>query len=250
MTTHKLYMLTAMLLIFTGSTVQAQYMAPFAIIKDKDGYVNVHAEASKDAKVIDKLLENQLFEDQSQFGSGSEEWVYISYGDKKSRKFPVNRMEEESVGYIHKSRVLYLDKLPQLKRKIINPNQAEFQNDTLKLVIKTGKFIPQNHTIEREDGYISKVDNIVAWGVDGSLDREAPAEIKSITITHKNRIFPFPKEALTGMFCPNFENMYVVISNDNTLFVVMSNSDAAGAYNVAWTIQYGKVVSQFMNRDF
>jgi hypothetical protein len=34
------------------------------------------------------------------------------------------------------------------------------------------------------------------------------------------------------------------------MFVIMSNGDGAGSYNVVWTIQNSKVISQFMNRDF
>ncbi|WP_313376758.1 hypothetical protein [Chishuiella sp.] len=42
---------------------------------------------------------------------------------------------------------------------------------------------------------------------------------------------------------------YVSINND-IIFLVMSNGDAAGAYNVVWTIQNGEVIDRFINRDF
>lgn len=235
--------------VLVGISVQAQSFAPFAIIKDKDGYVNIRDSGSINAKVIDKLIDNQVFEDQSQFGYGNDEWIYISYGDKGSGKGSVNRMEDEKTGYIHKSRILYLDKLPQLKRKIVTRNSAEFENDTLKLVIKTGKFISREHTLEEKEGYVSRIDNVYPWGIDGIVP-ESLEEIKSISITYKNQIYVFPEEALSGILSPDLDDMHVILSINNTIFVIMSNGDGAGSYNVVWTIQNNKVISQFMNRDF
>lgn len=245
----KVYLSCAIFLLYINTSVQAQLIAPFAIIQDKDGYVNVRDSDSKNAKIIDRLIENQIFEDQRQFGNGNEEWIYISYKNKQAGKGSIYRTDKEKTGYIHKSRILYLDKLPQLKRKIITQDHSEFENDTLKLTVKTGKFIPEEHQIEKKEGFVFKIDNNEPWGIDGILP-ESLEEIKSVTITYKEQTYSFPAEALSGLFSPNIDNMRVYLGSGNTLFTVMSNGDAAGAYNVVWTIQNNKVTDRFINRDF
>jgi hypothetical protein len=52
------------------------------------------------------------------------------------------------------------------------------------------------------------------------------------------------------MFSPTPSDMLVALSDNNTIFLLMSNGDGAGAYNVVWTIKNNIVVSQFVNRDF
>jgi hypothetical protein len=233
-----------------GSVCQAQYIAPFAIIKDKDGFVNVRENGNPKGKIIDKLVSNQVFEDENKFGDTDlKDWIYISYGDQKHKKGLTNKMTDEATGFIHQSRILYLDKLPQLK-KTVATNRIEFKNDTISILIKTGKFIPKQNKISKDEyGYISKINNEEPFGIDGILPANLE-EIKSILITCKNKEYQFPTSALTGMFSPASSNMLVALSDDNTMFILMSNGDGAGAYNVVWTIKKNIVVSQFINRDF
>jgi hypothetical protein len=235
---------------FIWSVSNAQYIAPFAIIKDKDGFANVRDNGTPKGKVIDKLVSNQVFEDENQLGDTDVKgWIYVSYGDRKHKKGLTNKMVDEATGYIHQSRIQYLDKLAQLK-KIIAKNRIEFKNDTINILIKTGKFIPKENKISKDkDGFISKINNEVPFGIDGILPEDLE-EIKSIIIMCRDKKYQFPANSLIGLFSPSPNNMLVALSDDNTMFLVMSNGDAAGAYNVVWTIKNNIVVSQFVNRDF
>jgi hypothetical protein len=117
-------------------------------------------------------------------------------------------------------------------------------------LIKTGRFIPKENKISKnKDGFISKINNEEPFGIDGILPADLE-EIKSIIITYKDREYRFPENSLIGLFSPSPKDMLVALSDDNTMFLVMSNGDAAGAYNVVWSIKNNIVASQFVNRDF
>ena len=226
--------------------MKAQYVAPFAIIQDKDGYVNVRASPSIKAKVIDTLHNNHVFEDQVQFGENTKNWIYVTYGsnyNKKTQKF------EEKSGYIYANRILYLQKLPQFKKVVIDKQNVEFSNSGIKLNMRFGKFEPTLHKVEKVPyEYVSKVDGETPWGTDGILP-ESLTEIKEIKLTTNSSEFSFPNKSLIGIFQPNISNMYVS-TNGDTIFIVMSNADAGGSYNIVWTIRNNQIIDRFINRDF
>lgn len=236
-----------LLLTFTCS--QAQNIAAFAIIKDKDGFVNVRENNNAKSKIVGKIYENQVFEDLDAVQNEKNEWVYITYGISKQKAGSANKTEDQAYGYIHKSRIEYLSNLPKLKMKIISENNAEFKNDDLAIIIKTGKFIPKEHQIKKQDGYISKIDDQYPWGIDG-IKPENLIEIKSIQISNKKETYTIPTNNLTGIYSPSFRNTQITISSDKTIFIAMSNGDGAGAYNVVWTIKDNNVKEQFVLRDF
>ncbi|WP_313376757.1 hypothetical protein [Chishuiella sp.] len=196
-------------------TINAQYKAPFAIIKDKDGYVNVRENSSIKSKIIDKIYLNQVFEDQRHFGSSTRDWIYISYGvkyDKKTQYF------KEKTGYIYADRILYLENLPQLKKRVINKNNIEFNGNGIKMILKFGKFNNQFHIIKKSNGYVEKIDNEIPWGIDGILP-EPFIEIKTIHLIINDKEFSFPKNSLQGIYQPTTENIYVSTRSALSLFL-------------------------------
>ncbi|MDR2950298.1 MAG: hypothetical protein LBV71_13970 [Prevotella sp.] len=52
-----------------------------------------------------------------------------------------------------------------------------------------------------------------------------------------------------GYFSPNPDNMFVAVGDDGSLFISMTNGDAAGSYGVAWKIK-DENVSVVAFRDF
>ncbi|GAA6766181.1 hypothetical protein AAFH68_21210 [Flavobacterium sp. CGRL1] len=241
--------LTFILFLLLTFTSQAQYIGAFAIIKDKDGFVNIRENNNAKSKIIGKIFENQVFEDLDALQNEKNEWVYITYGISKQKTDSSNKTENQDYGYIHKSRIEYLNNLPKLKMKIVSENNAEFKNDDLSIIIKTGKFIPKEHQIKKEDNFISKIDNQYPWGIDG-IKPEDLIEIKSIKITNKNETYNIPINNLTGIYSPSFKHTQISIGSDKTIFIAMSNGDGAGAYNVVWTIKNNNVKDQFVFRDF
>lgn len=243
----KLTFILFLLLSFICS--HAQNIAAFAIIKDKDGFVNVRESGNTKSKIVGKISENQVFEDMYAIQNEKNEWVYITYGISNHKTGSSNKTEDQEFGYIHKSRIEYLSSLPKLKMKIISENNAEFKNENLVITVKTGKFIPKDHQIKKQDGYISKIDDQYPWGIDG-IKPENLIEIKTIKITTKNETYNIPINNLTGMYSPSFNNTQICIGSDKTIFITMSNGDGAGAYNVVWKIKDNIVKNQFVFRDF
>ncbi len=249
----KIFILFSLLIAYSTNTI-AQYIAPFAIIKDKDGVVNVREGKNPNSKIIDKLVKNQVFEDLAFMNEESEsEWHVITYGKYSLSKNTFNKTTKEQGGYIHKSRILYLSQLPQLKKSIINDSITEFKNDSVKIIIKIGSFISQkyrNHKLDTYgDGYLLSIDGERSWGTDG-ISLETLVEIRKIIIYSNGKQHTFPVKAINNIFSPWQKNMIVALSDDNTMFIVMSNGDAGNAYNVVWTIKNNIVVSEFINRDF
>ena len=244
--------LTFVFFISLCSTVcQAQFITPFAIINDKDGFVNVRESDNVKSKIEGKLYNNQVFEvaDHLSDASESSDWAYIIYPDVKHKINSSNKIEEALYGYIHKSRIQYLNKLPKLKKKILSADHAEFKSEDISISIKTGKFIPKEHQIKKKDGFVYKIDNQDPWGIDGLIP-ENLSELKSIEINIKEKVFTFPKENLIGIFSVNFKNTEIYIGTDKILYLTMSNSDGAGSYNIVWTINNNTITSQFIFRDF
>ncbi|MBN9297105.1 MAG: hypothetical protein J0I41_08840 [Filimonas sp.] len=246
-----LFFLFLITLLLTTHLSQAQWIAPFAIIKDKDGFTYVRSEEKAGSKIIDTLRLNQVFEDLNLppvNETSKSDWHMVTYGKYGVRKNGVIKMTHEAQGYIHKSRIQYLKDLPQLKKKIQH-DSIKLYNDSIQVIIVTGKFITQEHKMTYEGNYVRKIDGEEPWGIDGMLYPKT-TEIKSIKILLKNKEYSFPKNSIHLMLEPNSEEIRVALSDNNTMFLSMSNSDAAGAYNVVWTIQNGMVNSQFINRDF
>lgn len=234
-------------LSFTSS--KAQNMGAFAIIKDKDGFVNIREGKNTKSKIVGKIFENQIFEDLDAIQNEKNEWIYITYGSSKYKTGSQNKTEDQDFGYIHKSRVEYLSNLPKLKMKITSENSAEFKNEDFAISIKIGKFIPKDHQIKKQDGFISKIDDQYPWGIDG-IKPENLIEIKTIKIITKNEVYNVPISNLTGIYNPNLKNTQISIGADKTIFLAMCNGDGAGAYNVIWTIKDNNVKDQFVFRDF
>ncbi|MDI3321428.1 hypothetical protein [Pinibacter soli] len=248
----KRLLLTPLMVMFICKIANAQWIAPFAIIKDHDGFTNVRAKETGSSKVIDSLTANQVFEDLNltPINEGStSDWHLITYARTSKAITALSNTTSDKEGYIHKSRIQYLSKLPQLRKKMLSQDCVEFKNDTLKLLVVYEKFIPDNHKITKKDGFVVSIDNVEPMGMDGIIPESLTA-LKSVTIIYKDKSYNFPSETLNNLFSPNAENMYVALSDENVMFLVMSNGDAAGAYNVVWTIKNNQVISRFVNRDF
>lgn len=247
--TNQIKLIFILFILLSFTCAKAQNIGAFAIIKDKDGFVNVRESRNAKSKIVGKISDNQVFEDMDAIQNEKNEWVYITYGVSKHKTGLSNKPEDQEFGYIHKSRIQYLSNLPKLRMKIISENNAEFKNENLTITIQTGKFIPKEHQIKKQDGFISKIDDQYPWGIDG-IKLENLIEIKAIKITHKNEVFKIPIKNLTGIFSPDFKNTQIAIGPDKTIFIAMSNGDGAGAYNVVWTIKDNNVKDQFVFRDF
>ncbi|MBV7529896.1 hypothetical protein [Chitinophaga sp. sic0106] len=235
------------LLLLNFSVTALCQITPFAIIKDSDGYTNIRSEKSK--AVIDTLFRDQVFA----ISPGEDEkdkWISIDYPHYKPASTAFVRSSNSISGLIHATRIQRLSDLPQWEKRVTD-TALLLRKGTSVVTIRIGKFLADKHKITKSEGFVSKIDNEVPWGIDGYIS-EAVTEIKSITVDRNGAAFVFPATAVKNMLNPTkLKDFFGIAEGDGgTLYLFMSNSDGAGSYEVVWTIKGKAVVNQFLYINF
>ncbi len=226
--------LVAILLLSIAQTLSAQREGNigFAIIDDKDGFTNIRLKPNSKSKVIGKIKDGELFYCLSD--DTKNEWIPIDFNDTLS-------------GYIHKSRVKFLKELPFLKYREIFNYYTIFKNDSIKITITAEDFEPNRHQITKKNGFVTLIDGKKPWGIDGGLPYTG---IKEIKIQINDYVFDLPKDELIDLFHPSFEELHVYVSKDSLIFITMSNSDGAGAYELGFVIKDRSLLKRYIYHGF
>ena len=188
--------------------------ADFAVINDKDGYTNVRSGKSIKSKVIDKVVDGQVFTAYLV----NQEWVEIFYEKEAQQK----------KGYIHKSRIQYIE-----KAKTYTGKDLTFAMITQPFS-KEGKVIGKN-----ENGGVGTIDGRKIYGVDGGLPS---TEIKEVKFTLNGKALKVDKKLYSNLYQPSPDS-FVIKKIKNHFFVFGFQSDGAGGYMVVWTISPEGIVS-------
>ncbi|EEK13539.1 hypothetical protein CAPGI0001_1906 [Capnocytophaga gingivalis ATCC 33624] len=213
------------LLLFCQFVVAQAIEGGFAVINDKDGYVNVRKEKSVHSKVLKKLDNNTLifvFEyDKAQEGN----WIYA-----------------DNEGYIYNDRVKWIEKLPKIAKGIARGNTIVFEGKEIQVTLATEKFDKDKHSFKYHKEYrdiIEKIDGKPFWGTDGNIPKK---EYKSIEVKIRGKQVSIPKSAYSDLYesylYTEFNSVYYDKDND-ILYIVADNGDGAGAYMVCWQIEKG-----------
>ena len=207
------------------NVVSAQIEGGFAIINDKDGYVNVRKEGNIHSKVIKKLNNNTL--------------IYV-YEYDRTRDGSWIQTDED--GYIYNDRVKWIEKLPKAAKGIEKKNTIHFSGKDIRVALTSQKFDKSKHSFvyyKETHHSIEKIDGKHFWGTDGEIPRE---EYKNIRIYINGKQVSLPKSAYDDLYEPTFYTEHNSIYYDKELdsyYIVATNSDGAGAYMVCWQIEKG-----------
>ena len=204
---------------------QAIEEGAFAVINDKDGYVNVRKEKSVHSKVLKKLDNNTLIfvleYDKAQEGN----WIYA-----------------DNEGYIYNDRVKWIHNFPQIARGIAKGNTIVFEGKEIQVILSTEKFDKSKHSFKYHKEYrdvIEKIDGKLFWGTDGNMPKR---EYKSIEVKIRGKQVPIPKSAYNDLYESSlyieFNSVHYDKDND-ILYIVANNGDGAGSYMVCWQIEKG-----------
>ena len=204
--------------------VHAQEEA-FAVIYDKDGYVNVRKEKSVHSKVLKKLDNNTLIfvleYDKAYYGN----WIYA-----------------DNEGYIYNDRVKWIHNFPQIAKGIAKGNTIVFEGKEIQVVLSTEKFDKSKHSFKYHKEYrdvIEKIDGKLFWGTDGNMPKR---EYKSIEVKIRGKQVSIPKSAYNDLYESSlyieFNSVHYDKDND-ILYIVANNGDGAGSYMVCWQIEKG-----------
>ena len=197
----------------------------FAVINDKDGYVNVRKEKSVHSKVLKKLDNNTLIfvleYDKAYYGN----WIYA-----------------DNEGYIYNDRVKWIEKLPKIAKGITKGNTIVFEGKEIQVTLATEKFDKDKHSFKYHKEYrdvIEKIDGKPFWGTDGNMPKR---QYKSIEVKIRGKQLSIPQSAYNDLYesylYTEFNSVHYDKDND-ILYIVALNGDGAGAYMVCWQIEKG-----------
>ena len=149
----KLLLLFLLISSYTFAQVNENYF--FAVINDKDGYVNVRKEKSVHSKVLKKLDNNTLIfvleYDKAQEGN----WIYA-----------------DNEGYIYNDRVKWIHNFPQIAKGIAKGNTIVFEGKEIQVVLTSGKFDKSKHSFEYykdSPSGVEVIDDKLPYGTDGKM---------------------------------------------------------------------------------
>ena len=197
----------------------------FAVINDKDGYVNVRKEKSVHSKVLKKLDNNTL--------------IFVLEYDKA---YYGNWISADNEGYIYNDRVKWIHNFPQIAKGIAKGNTIVFEGKEIQVVLSTEKFDKDKHSFKYHKEYrdvIEKIDGKPFWGTDGNMPKR---EYKSIEVKIRGKQVSIPQSAYNDLYesylYTEFNSVHYDKDND-ILYIVANNGDGAGAYMVCWQIEKG-----------
>jgi hypothetical protein len=225
-------------LIFTCFCFAAKAQA-YAIISDKDGFVNIRKEKSANAPIVARIYNDSIFNIGDEDNDGESDWIKIY-------------MEGGTEGYVYKSRILALSKLKFLKNIKIYKDSCVAINDSLAVTIKSKTFNSKFHKLTyskaipdkniREE--LLKIDGHRIWGTDGDLPKTKVVCLKAV----KNGIpITIPDMAFNDLYEPNFKSIHVYIGKNDTFYIEMDNSDGAGAYSIIWIIKNNHYLKRYID---
>ena len=219
-----------LLILFILLTTNAFAQGPFgdyAVVKDKDGYVNIRAKENVKSKIVGTLPNNTL--------------VY-GFFDKEYN--PTNWIEVDK-GYVHQSRLKRIFDFRAIEGKE-QGNSVIFDDKDVKVTITKQKFDKTKHKITKKehDGWTEliidgkKIYGIEIYGGDDSLPQD---HYKSITVTMKGKNVPIPKSAYDDLYQIFYFNRLIYYDEEaEALYIFANNGDAGLAYQVCWQIVKGE----------
>lgn len=210
--------------------------AQFAIVSDKNGFVNVRQTGSASSKIVDTLKTGHLI----YFFEPAGNWANIDY----------SKMNDGN-GYIYKDRCKFISsysKVPVTKQAA---NAVTLSNDSIKVTVMEEPFDRTKHALKYSKGsdkFIESVDGKMFYGTDGEMPKK---QYKKIVVELGQVVITLPKEATQNLFQPIISHTQVNFDKEkNIIYIQSSNSDGAGSYEIIWKIENGVYKERFVAHGF
>ena len=223
-----------LLILFFLLTTNAFAQGPlgdYAVVKDKDGYVNIRAKENVKSKIVGTLPNNTL--------------VY-GFFDKEFN--PTNWIEVDK-GYVHQSRLKKIFDFRAIEGKV-QGNSVVYDDKDVKVTITKQKFDKTKHKITKkgqgsyEQLIIDGKEIIYGW--DGSLAQD---HYKSITVTIKGKNVPIPKSAYDDLYEISYFSSSIYYDEEaEALYIYAVNGEAGLAYQVCWQIVKGEYKTRIIGQ--
>ena len=218
------HLLILFLLLSTNAFAQGPF-GDYAVVKDKDGYVNIRAKENVKSKIVGTLPANTLMN------------VYF-WEDEPT---PPNWIAVDK-GYVHKSRLKKVQDFPSIGRAKEQGNSITITGKGISVTLIKQPFDKTKHKI-----IIKKHKYYEELIIDGKIPQGAAFipenHYKSITVTINGKNVPIPKSAYDdlyeiGLYTDN--NFAYYDKEDDILYIIAYNGDGANAYKVCWQIVKGE----------
>jgi hypothetical protein len=209
----------------------------FAIISDRDGYINVRKGASKDNAIVDKLKNGHLIYCLEVKGH----WTNIDY----------SKNNNDLTGYIYYDRCALISKYPTIPVLTRSENMLRLAKDSIEIIVTQKQFEKSKHKFKynkEANSEIELIDNKVYFGKDGEMPE---TEYQSIKIKLGQKTIDLPKTSLESLYQPN---LFITVANYDTendiIYIQSENSDGAGSYEVIWKVEKGVYKERYIAYGF
>ena len=227
-----------LLILFFLLTTNAFAQGPlgdYAVVKDKDGYVNIRAKENVKSKIVGTLPNNTL--------------IYTFFGDDDPN--PSNWVYEKN-GYIHKSRLKKINEFPSIGKEKETENSITITDKAISVTLTQQKFDKTKHKITKKkhkDYEELIIDGKRAQGADFIPEDH----YKSIIVTINGKNVPIPKSAYddlyeVAMYTDN--NAVYYDKEEDTIYIIAHNGSGAYAYEVCWQIVKGEYKTRIIGEPF
>ena len=230
-----------LLILFFLLTTKAFAQGPFgdyAVVKDKDGYVNIRAKENVKSKIVGTLPNNTLI------------YNFLNNEDIPN---PSNWVYEKN-GYIHKSRLKKVEDFPSIGKGKEQGNSITIAGKGISVTLTKQPFDKTKHKITKKKyKYYEEliIDGKRAQGTDTSFIPED--HYKSIIVTINGKNVSIPKNAYddlyqVAMYTEN--NAVYYDKEEDTIYIIAHNGSGAYAYEVCWQIVKGEYKTRIIGEPF
>ena len=232
------HLLILFLLLTTNAFAQGPF-GDYAVVKDKDGYVNIRAKESVKSKIVGTLKNNTLVYEFLDEEFNPSNWVHIDSG------------------YVHKSRLKKINEFPSIGegKEKETENSITIAGKGISVTLTRQPFDKTKHKITKKkhkeySEYI--IDGKSAQGLDGGLFLPED-HYKSITVTINGKNVSIPKSAYddlyqVAMYTDN--NAVYYDKEEDTIYIIAHNGSGAFSYEVCWQIVKGEYKTRIIGEPF
>ena len=236
------HLLILFLLLSTNAFAQGPF-GYYAVVKDKDGYVNIRAKENVKSKIVGTLPNNTL--------------VYTLFDttdDETGEEIFFNWIAVDK-GYVHKSRLKMIGEFPSIGKGKEQGNSITIAGKGISVTLTKQPFDKTKHKITKKkhkeySEYI--IDGKRAQGLDGGLFLPED-HYKSITVTINGKNVPIPKSAYDDLYeigIWDTNNFAYYDKEDDILYIIAHNGSGANAYEVCWQIVKGEYKTRIIGEPF
>ena len=224
------------LLLSTNAFAQGPF-GDYAVVKDKDGYVNIRAKESVKSKIVGTLPNNTLVYEFLDEEFNPSNWVHIDSG------------------YVHKSRLKMISEFPSIGKGKEQGNSITIAGKGISVTLTKQPFDKTKHKITKKkhkeySEYI--IDGKRVQGLDN--DEFLPKDhYKSITVTINGKNVSIPKSAYDDLYeigIWDTNNFAYYDKEDDVLYIIAHNGDGYLAYEVCWQIVKGEYKTRIIGEPF